>query len=189
MKGVFMAELRQKIALLAGVLFMTMACNLSTDSAASQLATYTPIPVDLPVSGALITPVPTQAIVPPTLTSLPLPGMPVTAIPVTSVPVGGVECEVYTTFSGSDPRNVLSLRQSPDAGSYQLYKVPTGVQVLLVPGSQEVEAGGYHWLNVIYELSTQMRYQGWIARDSYIVGGVRNPTVATLIPAGRQAAC
>jgi hypothetical protein len=81
------------------------------------------------------------------------------------------------------------MRAEPRAESTQLLRVPTNVQVYLVPGSQEVEAEGYHWLNVIYVDPSQNRYQGWIARDSYIRSGVRIPSIATLIPTGQQAPC
>jgi hypothetical protein len=81
------------------------------------------------------------------------------------------------------------MRSEPSANAIQVIRVPTNTQVYLVPGSQEVAAEGYHWLNVIYVTPSQNRYQGWIARDSYIRSGVRDPSIATLIPTGQQAPC
>lgn len=101
----------------------------------------------------------------------------------------GRSCDVYTTYSGTDPRNVLSMRAEPSADSAQVVRVPNNSAVFLVPGAQEVEAEGYHWLNVIYVDAAQNRYEGWIARDSFMSGGVRDPSISTLRPAGRQAAC
>ena len=83
----------------------------------------------------------------------------------------------------------MSLRSAPSVAGLKVFLVPNGAQVMLVPGSQEIEAEGYHWLNVIYEDSPQARYQGWIARDSYEVNGVSNPSIATLQQTGRQVGC
>jgi hypothetical protein len=118
------------------------------------------------------------------VTNLPA-GLPV----VTSAPPLGTQCQVYTTYSGTDPRNVLSLRSSPSAAAQQVFLVPTNTQVMLVPNSQEVDAESYHWLNVIYAPAGGGRYQGWIARDSYIRNGIRDPSVPTLIATGTVAAC
>ncbi|MBK8025814.1 MAG: hypothetical protein IPK19_31600 [Chloroflexi bacterium] len=107
----------------------------------------------------------------------------------TSVPILGALCPVYTTYSGARSDNKLSLRSAPSAGATQVFRVPNQVEVLLVPGSSEVEADGYHWLNVIYVESAQTRYVGWIARDSYQLNGVRDPSIATLRPAGTQSPC
>ena len=93
------------------------------------------------------------------------------------------------TYSGVDPRNSLSLRISPSISAAQVFRVPTGTQVLLIPNSQETEGDGYHWLNVIYLDTTQIRYQGWMARDSFSTNGVRDPSIATLRPIGASAAC
>ena len=112
-----------------------------------------------------------------------------TLIPVTSVPLLGGTCQIYTTYSGVDPHNSLSLRISPSISAPQVFRVPTGTQVLLIPTSQETEGDGYHWLNVIYVDAFQTRYQGWMARDSFSTNGVRDPSIATLRPIGASAAC
>ena len=127
-------------------------------------------------------------------TLLPFPGSVIntpqpTLIPVTSVPPLGATCQLYTTYSGVDPRNSLSLRMSASITAPQVFRVPTNTQVLLVPASQEVEGDGYHWLNVVYVASPQMRYQGWMARDSFSTNGVRDPSIATLRPVGATAVC
>lgn len=112
-----------------------------------------------------------------------------TLFPVTSAPPLGTLCQVYTTYSGTDPRNNLSLRVNASVSAPQIFRVPTGQQVYLVPGSGEIEADGYHWLNVIYVQSPQMRYQGWMARDSFSANGVRDPSIATLRLMNAQAGC
>lgn len=101
----------------------------------------------------------------------------------------GRECEIYTTYSGVDPANTLSLRAQPSAASTQLLRVPNNVRVFLLPEVQEIEAEGYHWRNVIYVDPLQNRYSGWMARDSYMAGGIRNPTIATLRPTGEVGVC
>jgi hypothetical protein len=103
-------------------------------------------------------------------------------------PIGG-SCQVYITYSGRDPANLLSLRSQPSVSAPQVAKIPNNVQVFLVPNTQEIAADGYHWLNIIYVDSFQNRYQGWTARDGFSTNGVADPSVATLRPAGQQAAC
>ncbi len=107
----------------------------------------------------------------------------------TTVPLLNATCQVYTTYSGVRADNRLSLRSDPTTEAPQIFRVPNNIQVLRIPGSQEVEADGYHWLNVIYEESPQMRYIGWIARDSFEVNDVRDTSVATLRPTQNQAPC
>jgi hypothetical protein len=100
-----------------------------------------------------------------------------------------MRCAVYLTYSGVRSDNKLSLRSAPSAEATQVFRVPNNVEVLLIPDSIETQAEGYHWLNVIYAASPLLRYQGWIARDSFETNGVRDPSIATLRPTGRQAAC
>ncbi|HLV36028.1 MAG TPA: SH3 domain-containing protein [Spirillospora sp.] len=168
------------------IFIISAACNLAT-------IPPTPTPTQAPVVTVTDSPPPVATI---TLigavaepTRLPLPGLPATAIPVTSVPSLGSLCQVYTTYSGARADNVLSLRSDPSTEAQQIFRVPNNVQVLRVPGSPEVEADGYHWLNVIYVDTSQMRYLGWIARDSFEVNGVRDPSVATLRPGNTQVPC
>lgn len=101
----------------------------------------------------------------------------------------GTQCAVYTTFSGSDPDNLLSLRAQPSTIANQILKLPNNTRVFLIPDAQEIEADGYHWLNIIYIDTTQKRYQGWTARDSFAANGVRDPSIATLRPTGQQSPC
>lgn len=156
------------------VVTFVSSCNLSDDAQITL-----PPPTE---AATTQTPIPSPALTP--LGPTPLP-----ALGSTNSPALGALCQLYTTYSGTDPRNVLSLRSEPSASAAQLFRVPTNVQVYLVPGSQEIEAEGYHWLNIIYVDAAQNRYQGWMARDSYIQSGVRNPSIATLRPTGQQAAC
>lgn len=101
----------------------------------------------------------------------------------------GTQCAVYTTYSGSDPDNLLSLRAQPTVTANQILKLPNTTRVFLIPNAQEVEADGYHWLNIIYIDTDQNRYQGWTARDSFATNGVRDPSIATLRPTGQQSPC
>jgi hypothetical protein len=98
-------------------------------------------------------------------------------------------CFVYTTYSGSDSANLISLRESPSTSAPQLARMPNNSEVLLVPGSAEVQADGYRWLNIYYQGSGSTRLEGWTARDSFSRGGVRDTSIATLRPTGRQAPC
>lgn len=166
------------------ILITTTACNLAT-------IPPTPPPTDAPVFTETPPVIATITLVVPgnQPTSLPLPSLPATFVPVTSVPVLGRFCQVYITYSGARADNKLSLRSAPSVDAVQLFRVPNQVQVLRVPDSQEIVAEDYHWLNVIYEESAQMHYWGWIARDSFEVNGVRDPSIATLRPTGTQGPC
>jgi hypothetical protein len=171
----------RRIGLFLFIMLVCAACNLSMYPPTGE-PTYTPRPeenVPPPLT-------PTPAIQP---TLLPLPPLPATIMPVTSAPPIGGTCLVYVTYSGSEPLNKLSLRSTPSASAPQLYRVPNNTAVMLIPTSQEIEADGYHWFNIIYVDASQTRYQGWMARDSYSVNGVRNPSIATLRPTGTQASC
>lgn len=172
------------------LMFILVACNLTTQSP------VTPTAVDVPAQTDEAVILPTTADVPllrtatpdgtPALpTLLPLPGV-LGPIP-GGTPLGG-QCAVYTTYSGVDPNNKLSLRAQPSTSAPQVFKVPNNAQVYLVPDSQEIEAEGYHWLNVIY-VEGANRYTGWMARDSFMERGVRRPEIATLRSTGQQAAC
>ncbi len=167
----------RKIGLFLFVVLVSAGCNLST-SPPTEIPTFEPRSTETPVP------------LPPTPTGLfSLPPLPATNIPVTSVPLLGSTCQVYTTYSGADPNNLLSLRDAPTVTGLQVLKVPNNVVVLLIPGTTEVQADGYHWLNVMYVNPSQFRYMGWMARDSYSVNGVPDPTIATLRPAGTQSGC
>ena len=186
----------KRIGILIALLVISAGCNLNrTDVAA--------LPTNTASVTEAVTPRPTRTPIPfgvtnlPTL--LPLPGndgagtilatpQP-TLIPVTSVPPLGAICQIYVTYSGVDPQNKLSLRISPSVSAPQISRVPTNINVLLVPTSQETEGDGYHWLNVIYLETPNTRYQGWMARDSFSTNGVRDPSIATLRPLGASAPC
>lgn len=169
------------------LLFIVLAasgCNLSTSGTLE--ATYTPRAEETlssqPVQTATTFNLPTP---------LPLSGSPAAAtpVPVTSVPLIEGNCRVYVTYSGAVASNKLSLRAEPSTDAVQLFRVPNNTQVLLVPGSAEILAEDYHWLNVIYTDSNTTRYQGWMARDSFAKDGVRDPSIATLRTTDQQAPC
>lgn len=101
----------------------------------------------------------------------------------------GNGCAVYTTYSGTDPDNKLSMREQPSTSANQILKLPNNAQVYQLRGTQEIEAEGYHWLNIFYVDAQQVRYEGWAARDSFETGGVRDPSIATLRATGQQIDC
>jgi hypothetical protein len=195
---------------------LTAACNLSSQpnrplptpseppAAAPQLATplqspvpqlATPLPITQiasPASSVTQSPLTAGTLMAlPLPTSLPVPGaqQSLPAQPIANLGNTGAQCAVYVTYSGVDPANKLSLRAQPSADAAQLFKLPNNTQVYLKPGAQEVDAEGYHWLNIVYIDPTQTRYEGWAARDSYIFNGVRDPSIATLRATGQQVPC
>ncbi|MAS37383.1 MAG: hypothetical protein CL610_25505 [Anaerolineaceae bacterium] len=176
----------RQTALLLLIITTSIACNLSTTrptaTPAPTLNALNPTETSPPL--ATITVIGEQS-----SGLAPLPGLPLTDIPSTSAPGLGDQCEVYTTYSGARADNTLSMRSDASVDAPQIYRVPNNAEVLRVPGSLEVEADGYHWLNVVYVQSPQMRYVGWIARDSFETNGVRDTSIATLRPEGTQAAC
>jgi hypothetical protein len=166
---------------LGALLLMVLlaACNLTTRAVAPQPV----VPPTLLVTAPFTTADPFA-----TPSPLPLQPPPLTAAP-TLAASGGNLCAVYTTYSGNDPANKLSLRAQPSVAATQLLKLPNRASVYLVPGSQEVEAEGYHWLNIVYIDESQNHYEGWTARDSYSKNGVRDLSIATLRTTGQQIAC
>jgi hypothetical protein len=165
----------------AGIILLSVAlsaCNLSTQPLA-----------DAPTETAAIeAPIAAQ----PSVTPLTLNTNPTLAPP--PIPDGatlppGTLCQVYVTYSGSDPDNLLSLRAQPSATAKQVIKLPNRTNVFRVPNSQEMEAEGYHWLNIIYIDEAKNRFQGWTARDSFSTNGVRDPLIATLQETNQQSAC
>jgi hypothetical protein len=169
---------RSGLMILTLILF-TLACNLTTQPPPPTANPLAPSPT------TILTNTPVGASVADRPTLPPLPNISTT--PVAAADEGF--CLVYTTYSGNDPGNLLSLRAEPSASSTQVLRIPNFAPVLLVSGSQEVQAEGYHWLNVIYIHTDQTRYQGWMARDSFSRGGVRDPSIATLRLTGQQQPC
>ncbi len=160
-----------------------IACNLTTEAVVAPTLPPPDIPADDPPPPVFRTATPFGT---PALTPL-AGGLP--PPPNYSPGAAGQMCDVYTTYSGSDPANRLSLRDQPGTAARQVLRLPNNTRVLRVPGSAEVEADGYHWLNIIYVDGQQQRYEGWTARDSYSFNGVRDPSLATLRPTGQQAPC
>ncbi|MFN8531615.1 MAG: SH3 domain-containing protein [Anaerolineae bacterium] len=187
---------------LAGVLSALSACNLSAEppdgeGAIGEFITET---AGDPVDAALTSPEPIRTERAPFVTPTPLPGLsdPVTfptnvlastPFPVVAITPLGIQCVVYTTYSGTDPANKLRLRSTPSANAEMVLLLPNNADVWVIPNTQEVEADGYHWLHLIYVDGLQNRYEGWVARDSYMSGGVRDPSVNTLRLTDRQTAC
>lgn len=175
------------------ILLVCAGCNLNRAEDVAVVPTDPPDVTAFPTASVTRTPISFGLTELPTL--LPPPGVggtvstrQPTLIPVTSVPVLGSICQVYTTYSGADPRNSLSLRNAPSTTAPQVFRVPTNQQVMLIPNTGEVEGDGYHWLNVLY-VEGGIRYSGWMARDSFSTNGVRDPAISTLRHAGTQVAC
>lgn len=162
------------------LIVLLAACNLTTQPVA--VAPTETATVEVVATFALPASVtPLFAGGQPTLAPPPLPNSP-------TLPPGS-ECPTYTTYSGSDPDNLLSLREQPAVSARQIIKLPNNTTVFRVPGSQETEADGYHWINIIYIDAAKNRFQGWTARDSFESDGVRNTLIATLRETGQQAPC
>lgn len=176
------------------MLLLCAGCNLSRTDDVAALPSDTPNVTAFPTVSVTRTPISFGLTELPTLIPLLGGGGSVantpqpTLIPVTSVPAFSTSCQVYTTYSGVDPRNALSLRTEPNTTSPQVFRVPTNKQVMLIPNTGEVQGDGYHWLNVLY-VDGSMRYIGWMARDSFSTNGQRDPSIATLRHAGTQSAC
>jgi hypothetical protein len=152
------------------------ACNLSTqpvETAPTEIATLEPTPQPLSSVTPLLL---NGTLAPPPLANG------------TAQPAGTL-CQVYTTYSGSDPDNLLSLRAQPSVSGAQILKLPNNASVFRLPNAQEIEADGYHWLNISYVDANQNRFQGWTARDSFATNGVRDPLIATLRATNQQAPC
>lgn len=174
--------------LLCVIVIACVACTLTQAPPAAPTREISSTNAPSPTASPIPTPLTLQPLGV-TLTPLPQPNAVATTVPVTSVPALGARCDVYLTYSGARSDNKLSLRSEPSPGATQIFRVPNNVEVLLIPGSVETSAEGYRWLNVIYEATPLLRYQGWIARDSFETNGIRDPSIATLRPTGRQAAC
>ncbi len=171
------------------------ACNLQTASG----PTATPQIIPSPVLPETTIPTPVRGVGTPTssIQLTPnivgqitrLPGRGATAVPTSNAQALGQTCRVYLVYSGVDPANVISLRARPSADAPLVTRIPNNARVFLVPNGHEVEAEGYHWLNIMYLDAAQNRYQGWAARDSFIQGGVRDASIATLRETGEQSPC
>lgn len=109
--------------------------------------------------------------------------------PLTLIPVGSPQpspvatldpdapCRLLRVYTGNDPGNTLRLRQSPTNNSRILILIPNGSTVIAVPTSAEVQAGGFSWVNIIYNDDSGNNHIGWAARNA-------NPGYATLTDAG-----
>jgi hypothetical protein len=112
-----------------------------------------------------------------------------TASPTRRPPTAQPECEVYLTYAGNDPSSFLALRERPSTRAPQVVRLPNNTQVLRVAGSEEIAADTYHWLHIIYTDQQRRRYEGWAARDSFMSGGTRDLSVATLQATGTMVPC
>ena len=157
------------------LIVLLAACNLTTQPVAivpTETATLEPTPQPL----SSVTPLTLNGtLAPPPLADVTLPP--------------GTLCQVYTTYSGNDPDNLLSLRAQPSVTATQILKLPNNASVFRIPSSEEIEAGSYHWLNIIYIDESNQHFQGWTARDSFATNGIRDPLIATLRATNQQAPC
>jgi hypothetical protein len=159
------------VALLLG------ACTLATERVAREstlVRTQTAAPND---DEPLVSPTAPQAGSSPTaLTLIPV-GSPMPSPVAVFTLDPDAPCQMMRVFVGNDPSNTLRLREQPSNSSRILFLIPNQSMVIVVPTSSEVEAGGYHWLNVIYTDENGTDHIGWAARDA-------NPGFATLTDAG-----
>lgn len=172
------------------IIVFLAACNLASEPEADEITpevnTTPTIGVVFQLNGTPIRGDPTRLPLPDVVNALATPITPISSSNTTPLPAG--QCAVYTTYAGPDASFKLSLRAEPSRESTQVFRVANFAPVYQIAGTQEVEAGGYHWLNVIY-LEGGTRYEGWMARDGYMRNGQRDLTTATLRTAGQSQPC
>lgn len=150
------------------------ACNLGTAQEAREdnlNATQMAIPVATVLSAT------TVAIVDPVeATSGSVPTSPLVLTPLSTSALqltpllssnNSVSCEGRLRVDvGTDPGNTLRLREQPTNSSTIILLIPNSTLVNRVPGSQEVNAGGYNWVNIQYTDPNGVLAVGWAARDA-----------------------
>jgi hypothetical protein len=160
---------------LVALLLTASACTLGTadDIRANSLnATQTAIPLPTVIGATAIPVQSTLALIPlatPVLqsnqgaTSLLQPNQPATQILATGQPIAGCHLRVNV---GTDPGNTLRLREQANNTSTVLLLVPNNSLVTKVPGSQEINSGGYIWVNIQYVDPTGIIVTGWGAKNA-----------------------
>lgn len=170
---------RHGSGILIGLLLVVLglfaaACNLSTAQEARLKAleqTRTAQP-DIEPAAAGTSEVTGDPAGIPTQITLVFRGTPATVPPLISA---ADECDLLRVYAGVDPGNTLRLRDAPTLNGTLVIRIPNNAIVIAVPTSNEVEADGHHWRNVIYTAPDGTNYTGWAARDA-------STSFATLIP-------
>lgn len=160
--------------LLVALLLLAAACNLSTAQEARLMAleqTRTAQPdIEPPAANAPeVTELPGSI---PTQITLVFQGTPATVSPNIAA---ADECDLLRVYAGVDPGNTLRLRDAPTLSGTLIIRIPNNAIVIAVPTSQEVQADGHHWRNVIYTAPDGTNHTGWAARDA-------STSFATLLP-------
>jgi hypothetical protein len=169
---------RWQVVQLALMALLMGACTLATNRDARE-STLVQSQTARPTAAAVSPAAPTQ------------PGAPSSPTPLTLIPVGSplpspvanftldpnMPCRLLRVYAGTDPGNTLRLRESPANSSRILILIPNDSTVIAVPTSDEVQAGGYRWVNIIYTDANGGNHIGWAARNA-------NPGFATLTDIG-----
>lgn len=155
----------KRLLLLAILLLTLSACNLGTMQDAREVslnATMTGVPVSTLESAQPAKDVtPGAVVIPATPVLQSLEPTPILQTNQTASACGKLRVDV-----GTDPGNTLRLREQPNNGSTILLLIPNSSLVSKVPGSQEVAAGGFNWLNIQYTDPNGATITGWAARDA-----------------------
>lgn len=149
--------MRRFLPALLFLLLTISACNLGTaqDMRESSLnATQTAIPQATLVAKA------TDAAAPTPTVTLEFPPTPVLQSN-ESVVCGRLRVDV-----GTDPGNTLRLREQPTNSARIMLLIPNNSVVTRVDGSQDVNAGGYTWVNIQYTDPNGVVATGWAAKDA-----------------------
>ncbi len=74
-------------------------------------------------------------------------------------------CGQLRVTVGTDPGNTLRLRDQPNNNATVILLIPNNTIVTKVPGSQEISANGYTWVNIQYTDPHGQMTTGWAAKD------------------------
>ena len=144
----------------AVALLVSSACNLGTSQEVrenSLNATQTAIPIItamplVPVDGSEQGAQGTNSGIPPT--------------PILQSNQTATNCGKLRVNVGTDPGNTLRMRELPDNNSTVVLLIPNNTLVTKVASSQEINAGGYTWVNIEYTDPNGVVARGWAAKDA-----------------------
>lgn len=75
-------------------------------------------------------------------------------------------CGQLRVTVGTDPAATLRLRDQPNNNATVVLLIPNNTVVTKVPGSQEISASGYTWVNIQYTDPSSHVTTGWAAKDA-----------------------
>ncbi|HVU12002.1 MAG TPA: hypothetical protein VHD90_12030 [Phototrophicaceae bacterium] len=140
--------------LLSLIMLLLAACNLNTADNAREIqlnATQTALPETTQQVGAT--------------TLQPTFGSVVRATPALQ-PLQTSACGQLRVTVGTDPAATLRLRDQPNNNATVVLLIPNNTVVTKVPGSQEISASGYTWVNIQYTDPSSHVTTGWAAKDA-----------------------